>query len=198
MKSNIMLNKFPILSTNRLLLKDITHNNIDDIFTIFSNEQVTQFYDCNTFVSKTEAVAAIKMFRKRFIHKTGLRWGICLKEDSNKQIIGTCGYNSFVPRHRAIIGYDLLPQFWNKGLMTEALKITVQFGFAQLEVNRIEAHVMLNNVASIKVLKKLGFVQEGILREYGFWKNTYHDVYLFSLLRKDYMASLSQINKQQN
>jgi ribosomal-protein-alanine N-acetyltransferase len=70
--------------------------------------------------------------------------------------------------------------------MTEALRSIIGWGFHSLKLNRIEAMVMIENIASIKLLEKSGFLEEGILREYGFWKGKFHDLRLFSLLKKDY------------
>ena len=84
------------------------------------------------------------------------------------------------------IGYELAKAHWRQGIMTEALFAVIEFGFQAIALNRIEAMVMLENTASFKLLQKLGFLEEGILREYGYWKGQFHDLRIFSLLKKDY------------
>jgi ribosomal-protein-alanine N-acetyltransferase len=69
--------------------------------------------------------------------------------------------------------------------MTEALHSVIAYGFDHLRLNRIEAWVMPENRASSRVLEKLGFSSEGVLRERGFWKGTYHDLEMFSLLKRE-------------
>jgi len=101
---------------------------------------------------------------KPLYQQVGIRWGIALK--GHRNIIGTIGFNNFTKQHRANIGYDLQAQFWNNGYLTEALKAIIKYGFKELDVNRIEAEVMQGNIASEKLLAKLGFTNEGVLREW--------------------------------
>ncbi len=109
--------------------------------------------------------------------------GISLKGRDN--IIGTIGFNNFTKRHRANIGFDLQADFWNNGYLTEAIKTVIEFGFRNLDINRIEAEVMQGNVASEKVLAKIGFKNEGILRQWMYWNDKYYDMTKFSLLQSD-------------
>ena len=78
-----------------------------------------------------------------------------------KTFLGTIGYNNFSEKHRANLGYDLQSIYSNKGYMTEAIEAVVEFGFNNLNVNRIEAEVMIGNIQSEKLLLKLGFHNEG-------------------------------------
>lgn len=89
------------------------------------------------------------------------------------------------------IGYELDPAYWGEGIATQALSMVIQTCFKQdfpIKLNRITATTHIVNPASIAVLKKLGFEEEGVLREYGYWKGKYHTVRLFSLLRGDWLA----------
>ena len=73
--------------------------------------------------------------------------------------------------------------------MTEALKAVINYGFSEgffYYLNRIEAFTYLKSEASIALLKKVGFKEEGVRREYGYWKNKFHDLRCFSLLRRDW------------
>ena len=83
------------------------------------------------------------------------------------------------------MGYDLHVDYWNKGYITEALSEIVNFGFDTLEINRIEAEVMQGNVASERVLSKLGFTKEGILRDWMYWNNKHYNMVMYSLLKND-------------
>lgn len=141
------------------------------------------FYNVVTLTEVNQAQKLIALFTNRFKDKSGIRWGISLKGSFN--IIGTIGFNNFTRKHRANIGYDLLPQYWNQGYATEALKAVINFGFNQFEINRIEAEVMQGNIASERVLQKLGFKKEGVLREWMYWNDQYYDMSMFSLLRSD-------------
>ena len=90
------------------------------------------------------------------------------------------------------IGYDLHPAYWRQGIMTEALRAVIDYGFSEefcFWLNRIEALTYVEHEASAGLLRKLGFQEEGIRREYGYWKGESHDLRSFSLLRRDWEAS---------
>ena len=86
----------------------------------------------------------------------------------------------------AEISYCLKSGSWGQGIMTEALDAMLKFGFEDYGFNRIVAKVMKGNAGSIKVLQKLGFVQEGILRESLYKNGQYHDLIVFSILKSEY------------
>lgn len=176
-------NNFPQLITENLILRETKLADAPAIFQIFADDEVTKYHDLETATNLEQVQFLIERRAERFKNQQGIRWGIARKEDN--VIIGSCGYgikNSF----QASIGYELAREYWRKGFMTEALRAIIQWGFYQLYLNRIEAFVMLENIASIKLLENLDFVEEGLLREYGFWKGQFHDLKIFSLLKRDY------------
>ena len=73
--------------------------------------------------------------------------------------------------------------------MTEASKEVLKYGFYELEINRVEAEVMVGNIRSDKVLEKLGFSCEGVLRDWLYWNGNFYDMEMFSLLKRDYSNS---------
>jgi ribosomal-protein-alanine N-acetyltransferase len=178
-----MLDHFPILQTDRLDLIKIKQEHLKDIFKLFVDPQVTQYYNVVTLTKESDAQKFIDLYKKRFKDKLGIRWGISLK--GTNSIIGTIGFNNIVNQHRATIGYDLQPNFWNNGYITEALQEVVDFGFKNFAINRIEAEVMQDNIASEKALTKLGFKKEGILRDWMYWNDKHYDMTMYSLLQSD-------------
>jgi len=178
-----MFETFQSLHTNRLDLIEIKQEHLGDIFKLFSDNKVTQFYNIVTLTNEGEAQKFIDWFQNRFAENVGIRWGISLKGHDN--IIGTIGFNNFTKQHRANIGFDLQANFWNNGYLTEAIKVVTEFGFNKLDINRIEAEVMTGNIASEKVLAKSGFKNEGFLRQWMYWNNKYYDMTMFSLLQSD-------------
>ena len=178
-----MLEDFPELKTERLNLIEIKQSYLNDYYKLFSDKRVTKFYNIIPFREEKEAQKYLDWFKNQFKAKLGIRWGIVLK--GQKHIIGTLGYNNFLKNHRANLGYDLQFKFWNKGIITEALREIIGFGFDKLEINRIEAEVMQGNIASEKVLSKLGFKKEGVLRNWMYWNEKYYDMTMFSLLRSE-------------
>ena len=177
--------QFPRLRTQNLLLRDLVPGDAEALLRIFSDSQVTRYYDLDTFRTIAEARELIERFTKRFLNQVGIRWGIARKETPDT-LIGTCGYNIWLPSsHRAIIGYDLARDHWKQGIMSEALKRVLDFGFGTMELNRIEALVFAKNLPSHRLLKKLGFQREGVLREYEFVKEKFVDLTMYSLLRRE-------------
>ena len=116
--------------------------------------------------------------------KTYNRWVIVRKADV--QAIGTCGFHRWNKQHRrAEIGYDLARSAWRQGFMTEALTAVLEHGFAWMQLNRIEGLVHTENEASIRLLERLGFQKEGLLRQYFRQGDNYHDHWLLALLRTE-------------
>src|SRR5678815_4594667 len=118
-----MFETFPVLHTDRLDLVEIKQEHIVDIFKLFSDSNVTKFYNVVPLTEEGEAQKLIDWFRGHFTDKARIRWGISPK--GYDYIIGTIGFNNFTKRHRASIGYDLQTGFWNKGYATEALKAVI-------------------------------------------------------------------------
>ena len=176
--------QFPQLETDRLVLRELVSADADDLFRIFSDPSVTRFYDLDTFTEPREAEELIHRFRQRYERQIGLRWALALKE-SPGSAIGTCGFNIWIQSsNRAVLGYDLARVHWNQGFMTEALAAVIRFGFDQMQLNRVETIAFTENEASHRMLEKLGFEREGVLREYEFLKGAYVDMVLHSLLHR--------------
>lgn len=180
---------FPILETPRLILREIVRADASSILRIRGDAEVTRYNTGAPYQNLDDAIALIDDMALLYRQKRELRWGITLKgvDGLTHGVIGMCGYNYWVQAdHRASIGYDLARAFWRDGIMTEALRAVLGFGFAQMSLNRIEADVAVENTASIKLLRKLGFRKEGLQREQFFEDGLYHDLLLFGLLRREY------------
>lgn len=181
----------PRLETERLVLREIVRSDAEAMFELFGDPEVTRYNDVDTLHELREAGELIDFVQDRFSHKAGMRWAITLKTQEAK-LIGTCGFNAWQRYNNcAEIGYDLMRRCWGQGIMTEALGAMIRFGFENMALNRIEADVTIGNDGSARVLQKLGFVEEGILRQRGYWKGKYHDLRFFSLLRADYEGAAS-------
>jgi ribosomal-protein-alanine N-acetyltransferase len=86
------------------------------------------------------------------------------------------------------MGYDLAAPHRRQGIMTEAMEAAIDYGFGSMGLNRIEALVDPGNTASIRLLLRLGFSQEGVLREYTHFRGKFVDDVCFSLLRREWRA----------
>ena len=92
-------------------------------------------------------------------------------------------FGTDIYRKNAELGYWIAVPYWNRGIMTEAVRSVVQTGFHAFDLHRIYAEVFAGNDASIRVLEKNGFVREGFFREAAYKNETYLDLSVYSLLR---------------
>jgi [ribosomal protein S5]-alanine N-acetyltransferase len=173
---------FPKLETERLILRELIATDAQRIFDCFSSEDVTRFYGMDAMTEVEQANQLIDLFSKNYLEKRGIRWGIELKESG--QLIGTIGFNNWASRHmRAEIGYDLHPLFWSKGYASEAVNRVCNYGFHELGLTRIGAVVFIENEASNRLLIKLGFQHEGVLRSYMVQNGIGYDTNVYSLIK---------------
>lgn len=173
------------LQTDRLLLREITKQDLQDVFEIYSNKEVMLYFaDRFAFEKINEAETMIREYEEALSRKWSMRWGIVLKESG--KLIGTCGFHALSEYDKRIeIGYDLNRDFWQKGIMTEALSLIIDHAFQSSDVNRIEAMVEPPNTGSRALLEKLGFQYEGTLRKHEMCRGDFVDIQMLSLLRED-------------
>nr|WP_308304272.1 GNAT family protein [Pseudoalteromonas sp. MelDa3] len=119
----------------------------------------------------------------------GIRWAIRLK--ATGKLIGTCGFNTWNQKMKSAgIGYEIASEYWGCGFASEALHKVIDSAFSKQlpfgELYRIQGDTMIGNLASESVLKKLGFKEEGTRRASGYWKNEYHDLKCYGLLKPEF------------
>lgn len=175
--------QFPTLETERLKLIEPKHENLKEMFEIYSDKETMKYWDAFPHEDLERTGKVLEMHQNRFKEGTGVCWSIYSKEA--EKLIGIVSYNHYVKDGLSVIGYILNKEYWRKGFMTETLLKIIDFGFNELQVHRIEAHVMPENVASQELLEKIGFKQEGLIRERAKVKNGYGNVYFYGLLPTD-------------
>lgn len=176
---------FPQLETERFILRKLSFDDADDLFDYFSNDEVTKYYDLDSFVEVRQARDLIQSWNSRYLENKGYRWAITVKPDN--RVIGTCGYHNWAKEHfKAEIGYELHPTYWRQGVMREVLQEIMRFGFEDLGLNRIEAFIDPDNINSRYLLEKTGFSEEGYLKQCFYEKGQFVDAVLFALLKEQY------------
>ncbi len=183
MNQNIF-NSFPVLETSNLILRKIEPKDAKDLFSFLTDPAVSQYMTNAPYENIVQVQRSINGMQQFFESKQKIRWGIAKKADD--KIIGHCGYFSFDEINLiGEINYCLSRENWGQGIMTEAIMEIVRFGFEKINLNRVEAKTIPENIASLQVLEKAGFRQEGLLRE-GLLKNgIFHNLYIYSILKKD-------------
>lgn len=180
---------FPVIKTPRLLLRQITRDDGGAMFAYFSKDEVTQYYDLASFTELEQAEKLIDAFQQRYEQQAGIRWGITLHSNPER-LIGSIGYHNWQKEHfKAEVGYELTPEYWRQGIMTEAMNPVLQYGFDHLELNRIEAFIDPHNISSRRLLEKSGLAEEGLLRDYFFEKGQFVDAVIFGMLKKERIAA---------
>lgn len=189
MKLLDILANLPIIETERLLLRKITLNDASDMFEYASNPEVSEYTMWSTHTSIEDTKYFLKSLTKMYKRKELVDWGIVHKAE--KKFIGTCGYVEWSMTHsRAEIGYALSARYWREGYMSEAVNAIIEFGFREMLLNRIVGRCEVNNVASARVMEKVGMQLEGILRQQLFVKGRYWDLKIYSILREEFFDGI--------
>jgi len=174
---------FPVLETERLTLRKIQPDDVNALLKMFGNPEVVQFIEMQPIKTIEQANEWLKWMGGAFAAKDGLRWGVTLKDGA---FIGSAGLHRWNHEaHYAEIGCDISYPFWGNGYGQETLNRVIEFGLDNMNLNRIEASVIKGNNRSVHVMEKLGFKQEGTLRQRLLKGGKYYDIYIFSLLRCD-------------
>ena len=176
---NIDFNPFPVLPTERLLLRRVGHNDANEIYFLRSDKEVMKYIGKPLASSLQEISDYINQFETDLENKDGIAWAITYKNDP--RMVGIIAYRKLIKEHhRGEIGYGLHPDHQGKGVMQEALDRVVRYGFDVLGIHSVEANVDKENLASIRLLERNSFVREAHFRENYFFENQYIDSVIYS------------------
>ncbi len=179
---------FPVLKTSRLLLREVTPEDVKEIYELRTNRDIMQHIDKEKLKNTEEAKELIQKMKEGYDTCTGISWGITL-QGSNK-IIGGVGFWRIVREHyRAEIGYSLMPEHWNKGIISEAISVVVDFGFEHLQIHSMEANLNPGNTKSARVLEKAGFQEEGYFKENYYFQGKFFDTLTYSKVNNPFIGS---------
>jgi ribosomal-protein-alanine N-acetyltransferase len=158
-----MNTEFPILETERFLLRQFTEPDLENVYKGLSDPKVTRYYGVS-FSSLEDTRSQIEWFRNLEHTNTGIWWAICSKSDDS--FLGGIGYNNHEKDHRkAEIGFWLLHEYWKQGVISEVFSTICQYGFDKMKLHRIEGYVETGNANSKMVLVKQGFEKEGTMKD---------------------------------
>jgi len=177
--------KFEEVFTERLILRKLTQECFDYIYS-----EMTQAEQLKTLGLKSNE----ELLKEKEKYKNGLSSHnkkflyYQLIDKKTKEIIGWCGFHTWYTDHnRAEIGYELFDDnYKGQGIMSEVIALTVNYGFRNMGLERIEAFVGPNNTPSIKLLKRMNFKKEGLLKHHYFHNNRMDDSIIFALLKSEY------------
>jgi ribosomal-protein-alanine N-acetyltransferase len=172
---------FPIIETERLLLRRMTMDDAHDFFSLRSNVNAMKHICKPLQTSIEEAREKISQIDEMIDSNSGIGWGIMFKDQTT--IIGNLSFHKIEKTHyRAEIGYILHPDYWRQGIVNEAVKAIIDFGFNELKFHSIEAHIDPTNIGSEKILKKNNFINEAYFKENYFYNGQFLDTAVYSLV----------------
>ncbi len=182
--------QFPILTTDRLILRQMREADLPALHAIFGDVETCRYFlaqNAEPYPTIEQTKAEVYDWAaQQFQFRRGLRWALTLI-GGDDSLIGTAGYNYWDRENRrGEIGYDLNRAYWNQGLMTEAVHGILRWGFAAMNLHRVEADTIGGNVGSVRVLEKCGFTLDGTLHQRFYLNGRYYDQLLFGLLQPDY------------
>jgi ribosomal-protein-alanine N-acetyltransferase len=178
-----MIPAFPVLTTKRLQLREITNNDAAAILMMQSDPLTMRWYGGDPLTELAQAQAKVNHFAGIRQKGTGLRWGIEL----DGRLIGSCGFfNRHISWHNCLIGYEMARDCWGQGYMEEAVKMIIAYAFGPMQMHRLCAEIHADNAGSIKLATRLGFRLEGVHLEVACWSGRWHDLNCYSLLEQDW------------
>lgn len=175
-----MSTPFPIIKTERLLLRQFLPDDLNNVYHGLSHPDVIRYYGVSyhTLEATKEQMAFYGGLERE---GTGIWWAI--SDVDNQTFFGAGGLNNLnKTHHKAEIGFWLLPSYWGMGMMKEAMPLICQYGFETLGLHRIEAFVETENLNCKKAMSKLNFTNEGTMRECEIKDGKYISLDIYSLL----------------
>lgn len=171
---------FPVLTTERLILRRISMEDAEELFMLRTNKEVMKYIGRPIPKAVEDVHELINNMNDNTVR---IQWAIALKEKN--KFIGTIGYHRIEKEnYRAEVGYMIQYDYWNSGITSEALTRVLDFGFNEMNLHSIEANINPANDISRKVLKKFGFIKEGYFKENYFFDGKFFDTEIYSLMKK--------------
>ncbi|MCP1373989.1 GNAT family N-acetyltransferase [Dyella lutea] len=171
----------------RVVLRPLTDTDVDDLLSIFGDPEVVRYWSGSPWSGREEARRMLGADREAYAAGAAVRLGVTLCDED--RVVGTVSlFNRSEPNRRAEIGYALARSVWGRGLMHETLVQWLGWAFGPLGLHRLEADVDPANMASRRSLERLGFRQEGLLRERWIVGGAVADTVFYGLLAQEWRA----------
>ena len=156
--------RLPTLDAPRVRLRWLAASDVDGLFAVFSDETTMRYWSTPAMTERWQAEDYLRSIHEGFAARTLFQWGVERKDDG--LLLGTCTlFNIHVANMRAEVGYILRSAYWGRGYMSEGLGALIDHAFRVMKLRRLEADVDPNNANSLRILERMGFSREGLLRE---------------------------------
>lgn len=176
--------KFPRFDLKQCRLREVRSEDAAEYHRYILHPEVAMFVPVDCHPTSLEwSEDHLKFWRSQFIHQTGFCWTIADKKTD--KMIGSVTMTRLRPLQRkAVFSYDLDREYWGRGIMKEALAAIIDFADKKLDLGRLYACASPDNERSIRLLKSLGFVSEGLMKNYEVLEWEVVDFESFSRTRK--------------
>jgi len=177
------------IQTKNLNLRKYMMSDLLNFFRLKSDENIWKYstFSPVTLIEEAEKILAVTIKNQKTV-EYGFH-ALILKETD--EFLGEAGILTLNPNvNRCEIGYNLLPEYWNKGYATEITKELINHAFKNLSIERIEALALKSNIASCRVLEKSGFKLEGTMRHFTKINDIYEDVCYYGMISSDISTNL--------
>jgi [ribosomal protein S5]-alanine N-acetyltransferase len=175
------------LQTNRLVFREVSTDDLSNVHQLHSLPETDEFNTLGIPKSIQDTEIIISDWLALQNAKPQTSYVFCLDLVDTKQFIGLIALNIGKPKYRsAEVWYKIDSKYWGKGYATEALTTLLDFSFNVLKLHRIEAGCAVENIASIKVLEKVGMTKEGMKRKKLPIRGDWKDNYFYAILDEDF------------
>jgi len=180
--------EFFTIDTERFILTKVTPEIFTYVFENYPEEEIARFFGAENEdemeKERGRYEKGLRTFNKTFLFFT-------IKDKTINKVIGSLGFHTwYIDHDRAELFYFLKhDEYKKKGIISETLPIVLSYGYNEMNLRRVEAFVGPNNDASLNVMRKFGFTQEGVMREHYRHSNNLEDSVVFSLLRGEFLTS---------
>lgn len=175
------LNPFPFIETEHLLLRRITHGDMNDMFEMRRDPRMYGFLNRKVDENTEETKSYINKMNQGIYENKWIIWAIEHKQSS--KMIGTiCIWNINKEESSGELGYGIIPDYQGKGLMKESLVSVIEYGFKRMGLKVLEAYTEEHNEKSIKLLESCEFVEMSRVDEEGDLNNQVFRMVIFQLL----------------
>ncbi|MBN1247712.1 MAG: GNAT family N-acetyltransferase [Anaerolineae bacterium] len=188
MTAHFDFSRFPVLTTERLTLRELLPSDAEDVLA-FRGDREVQRYHGPVFHDLEDVQSMIGELAAEYADHQGITWGITLTRDG--RVLGLCSYHDWDQyRRRAEIGYDLARAYWGQGIASEAMGAIIRFGFDKMNLHHIYARTLANNHRSVSLLERLGFQQEGTRRQHSWEEDgAFDDSAIYGLVEHAYRTA---------
>ncbi|MEP9364327.1 GNAT family N-acetyltransferase [Nocardioides sp. CN2-186] len=178
----------PTLHTHRLRLRPFGDGDVDALFALHSNARVLRYWDSPPWTERAQADRFLATCERLAEEGSGVR--LAIDRASDGSFLGWCTLSRWNPAFRSAgTGYVLTEAAWGNGYATEAETALLAWAYGALDLNRVQAEVDTRNLASARVLEKLGFVREGTMREDCVVNGDVSDSWVYGLLRREWEST---------